>query len=48
MVVAFDSEESYRANAESPLQHAHYAAYRALLEDEPRWHDGALAFSIEA
>ena len=45
LVVAFDSKESYRANAESPEQHQEYLAYRALLEEEPEWHDGEILFS---
>lgn len=45
LVVAFDSRESYRANAESPSQHEEYLAYRALLETDPEWHDGEIIFS---
>jgi heme-degrading monooxygenase HmoA len=45
LAVAFDSRESYRANAESPRQHEGYLAYRALLEEEPEWHDGEIIFS---
>jgi quinol monooxygenase YgiN len=45
LAVAFDSRESYRANAESPEQNAEYEAYRALLEEDPEWHDGEILFS---
>ena len=45
LAVAFDSRESYRANAESPEQHQEYLAYRALLDEEPEWHDGEILFS---
>jgi len=48
LVVAFDSRESYRANAESPEQHKEYEAYRALLDEEPEWHDGEILFATES
>jgi hypothetical protein len=48
LVVGFESEAAYRRNAESPDQHARYEAYRALLETDPEWHDGEIAFSIQA
>lgn len=47
MVVAFDSEEAYRRNAESPEQHARYEQYMELMEAEPRWHDGTVVSAIE-
>ena len=47
LVVGFDSKEAYRANAASPEQHARYEAYRALLEEDPEWHDGEIAFSVQ-
>ena len=40
MAVVFESKEAYRANAESPAQHARYQRFRALLEADPEWHDG--------
>ena len=40
LVVLFESEQAYRANAASPEQHARYEQYRALLAAEPEWHDG--------
>lgn len=45
LAVAFESRESYRANAESPKQHESYLAYRALLDEDPEWHDGEILFS---
>ena len=32
--------EAYERNADDPAQHERYVEYRALLEDEPEWHDG--------
>ncbi len=48
LVVGFESREAYRQNAESPEQHARYEAYRALMESDPEWHDGEIAFSFPA
>ena len=48
LVVGFESREVYRANAESADQHARYEAYRALLERDPEWHDGEIAFAVTA
>jgi antibiotic biosynthesis monooxygenase (ABM) superfamily enzyme len=39
MVAMFDTKESYRANAETPAQHAMYMMLRACLEEDPEWHD---------
>ena len=46
MVVGFTDKDAYVRNAESPEQHQRYLRYRALLEEEPVWHDGEIAFSI--
>ena len=46
-VVAFADRESYVRNARSPEQHQRYLRYRELLEADPEWHDGEIAFSIE-
>ena len=48
LVVGFESKEAYRANAESPEQHARYERYRALLAAEPEWHDGEIVDSSSA
>jgi heme-degrading monooxygenase HmoA len=42
MAVAFDSKDSYWANAQSPEQDARYRKMLALLESEPEWHDGEI------
>jgi heme-degrading monooxygenase HmoA len=45
LAVVFESKEAYTANAGSPEQHQRYLQYRALLEADPEWHDGEVAFS---
>ena len=40
MVVAFDSKESYRANADRPNMDAIYRRMRGCLDADPEWHDG--------
>jgi quinol monooxygenase YgiN len=42
LVVIFESKEAYIANAGSPEQDARYRTIRALLEDDPDWHDGEI------
>lgn len=42
LAVVFESKEAYMANANSPEQHAEYVRYRAMLEEEPEWHDGEI------
>ena len=39
----FTDREAYERNADDPAQHERYVEYRALLEDEPEWHDGEIA-----
>jgi len=46
LVVGFESREAYRANAESPEMHQRYLRYRELLDAEPEWHDGEIAFAV--
>ncbi len=41
-LVIFESKESYLANAEDPAQHRWYERFRALLEADPEWNDGAI------
>ena len=48
LVVGFESEQAYRANAQSPEQHRRYEAYRALLTADPEWHDGEIVDSYPA
>jgi quinol monooxygenase YgiN len=38
----FEDRASYDANANDPAQDAEYQEYRALMEDEPEWHDGQI------
>ena len=40
MFAVFSDREAYRRNADDPAQHERYLEYRALLEEEPEWHDG--------
>ena len=36
----FSDREAYERNADDPAQHERFVEYRALLEDDPEWHDG--------
>jgi quinol monooxygenase YgiN len=36
----FSDRATYEANADDPAQDARYQDYRALLEEDPEWHDG--------
>ena len=38
----FTDRDAYERNADDPLQHERYLEYRALLEEEPEWHDGEI------
>jgi quinol monooxygenase YgiN len=38
----FEDRATYDANADDPAQDAEYQEYRALMEDEPEWHDGQI------
>jgi quinol monooxygenase YgiN len=40
LVAAAESEEAYRANAESPEQHEVFLEMMQYLEAEPEWNDG--------
>lgn len=40
LAVVFESEEAYRANAESPEQHRRWQQMRSIVEDDIEWHDG--------
>lgn len=42
LVAVFESREAYRANAESPEQHERFMELRAMLTDDPEWHDGEI------
>ena len=43
LFAAFEDRASYDKNADDPAQHERYLAYRALMEDEPEWHDGEIS-----
>jgi quinol monooxygenase YgiN len=40
LVAVAESEEAYRANAESPEQHEVFLEMMQYLEGEPEWNDG--------
>ena len=42
LVAVFESQEAYWANADSPEQHERFMQLRALLLEDPEWHDGAI------
>ncbi len=46
MVAVFQDRESYVKNAESEQMHQFYLRYRALLEEEPEWHDGEIVYAF--
>jgi len=42
MFAAFEDRATYDRNANDPAMHERYVEYRALMEDEPEWHDGVI------
>jgi quinol monooxygenase YgiN len=48
LIAMFDSEESYRANAESEAQHSMFMMMRACLDSDPEWHDAPRMFQQDA
>lgn len=40
MCMLFESKDAYHANAQDPRQDALYEEMRALLTEDPEWHDG--------
>lgn len=44
LVVMFADKDSYVANARHPEQHQRYLRLIELLEREPEWHDGEIAY----
>jgi quinol monooxygenase YgiN len=42
VLAVFEDRATYDANADDPAQHEQYERYRALLEEEPEWHDGEI------
>ena len=45
LAVAFESEEAYRSNADSPEQDQWYRRLLEHLEGPPEWHDGEVVES---
>jgi quinol monooxygenase YgiN len=42
LVAVFESREAYWANAASPEQNERFLQLRALLLEDPEWHDGEI------
>jgi hypothetical protein len=42
LLAIFDDRATYDANADDPRMHETYLKYRALLEEDPEWHDGEI------
>jgi quinol monooxygenase YgiN len=42
LFAVFEDRASYDRNADDPEQDRDYQEYRALMEDEPEWHDGEI------
>lgn len=42
LVAVFESKKAYWANAQSPEQHERFMQLRALLLEDPEWHDGQI------
>jgi quinol monooxygenase YgiN len=42
LLAIFEDRASYDKNADDPAQHERYVEYRALMEEEPEWHDGEI------
>ena len=48
LAVLFDDRETYHRNADDPAQDQEYRQLRALLADDPEWHDGEVVWATEA
>jgi quinol monooxygenase YgiN len=42
LFAVFEDRASYDRNADDPAQNERYLEYRALMEEEPEWHDGEI------
>jgi quinol monooxygenase YgiN len=42
LLAIFEDRATYDANADDPRMNETYVKYRALLEEEPEWHDGEI------
>jgi quinol monooxygenase YgiN len=45
LVVMFEDRESYHRNASDPAQDERYQRMRAVLAEDPKWHDGEIVWS---
>jgi hypothetical protein len=45
-VAVFDSEDSYRRNADDPEQDLWYRELREMLECDPEWNDGDVLVAL--
>jgi quinol monooxygenase YgiN len=45
VVVVFENQESFRANAQDPDTHTKYKRILEWLVEEPEWHDGEIVLS---
>jgi quinol monooxygenase YgiN len=45
LLAIFEDRATYDANADDPKMHETYVKYRALLEEDPEWHDGEIESS---
>ena len=46
VVGAFESEEAYRRNAETPEQNERFERVQALIDGPPEWHDGDVLATV--
>lgn len=42
LFAAFEDRATYDANADDPRQNERFIEYRALMEEDPEWHDGEI------
>jgi hypothetical protein len=45
LFVIFEDRDKYHRNANDPAQNERYKEFRALMEDNPEWHDGEIGSS---
>jgi hypothetical protein len=48
LAVVFSNKETYFANSNTPQQHQRYLQMRALMTEEPEWHDGEVVYAFDA
>ncbi len=42
LFAVFEDRATYDANADDPRQNERFMEYRALMEEDPEWHDGEI------